>query len=414
MRQIELNELRAPALVVDLELDGTDASGPELLSVSGYTSMWCLVRRDGRPVSAAYWDVSADSELCLETLREAVRSRTIDAPPPPTPTIAVASARSLTVAICTRDRNEGLATALASLRAQSDGDFATLVIDNAPSGDEARRVVEASDLQRCIYVQERQSGLSRARNCGLAAVETELVAWMDDDEVADPKWIASMKLGFEHPSKPVAVCGMMLPAELETEAQVRFEQYGGFNKGRGYKSEVLAVGSTVRSALYPLPSWGSGGNMAFETESLRAVGGFDQYLGAGTPTHGGEETRALALLLQTGRAVLHWPSSIQWHYHRREMGQLRSQLFGYSAGLSAFYASMLSTDPRGLTEIVKLVPGAVSDLSPFGANVRSGQLPEDFPKYLLRAGHRGFLSGGYQYARASWAGRARGRAVRAG
>ena len=113
------------------------------------------------------------------------------------------------------------------------------------------------------------------------------------------------------------MCGVMLPAELESEAQVRFEQYGGFSKGRGMAPEVLRTGtSSVVSPLYPLPAFGPGGNMAFQTELLRAVGGFDPCLGAGTRTHGGEEVRVLSSLLSAGHALLHWPAAITWHTHR--------------------------------------------------------------------------------------------------
>ena len=72
---------------------------------------------------------------------------------------------------------------------------------------------------------------------------------MDDDEVADAGWVHALKEGFSHQAEPAAVCGMMLPAELEVEAQVRFEQYGGFNKGRGVMPEVLRMGASIASPL---------------------------------------------------------------------------------------------------------------------------------------------------------------------
>jgi hypothetical protein len=191
----------------------------------------------------------------------------------------------------------------------------------------------------------------------------------------------------------------MLPAELESEAQVRFEQYGGFNKGRGLSAEVLLSGtSTVHSPLYPLPAFGPGGNMAFRLDALRAVGGFDPCLGAGTRTHGGEETRALASILRSHQAVLHWPSAMTWHFHRREMAALRDQFYGYSAGLSAFYASMIRSDPTVMLTLLRLVPHALRDIGLRGENLRSGHLPADFPRELLRAGRRGLLAGPFLYA----------------
>jgi GT2 family glycosyltransferase len=248
-------------------------------------------------------------------------------------------------------------------------------------------------------VTEPRPGLSRARNRGLEAVQTDLVAWIDDDEVADPDWIRRVKEGFAHEARPAAVCGVMLPAELEFEAQVRFEQYGGFTKGREMAPEVLRAGTpSVISPLYPLPSFGPGGNMAFRTESLRAVGPFDPCLGAGTRTHGCEETRVLSLLLSSGQTILYWPAAITWHTHRREMAALQKQLYGYSAGLSAFYASMLRSRPAVAFDLVRLVPLVLRDLRHGSDNQRTGDLPDDFPVQLRKAARRGLLEGGFMYA----------------
>ena len=260
-------------------------------------------------------------------------------------------------------------------------------------------MVDEAELSGSEYVVEPVPGLARARNRGLRSVQTDVVAWFDDDEVADPDWIRRMKEGFAHPSSPAAVSGLMLPAQLETEAQVRFEQYGGFNKGRGTEVEVLRAGSpSVRNPLYPLPGFGAGGNMAFRTDALRRIGGFDPYLGAGTKTHGGEETLAFSLLLQRGDAVLHWPAAITWHFHRRDMDALERQLFGYGAGLSAFYASLLRSRPSIAFEILKAVPLGLRDALPKKDNQRSGQLPDDFPRQILRAARRGFAEGAFFYA----------------
>jgi hypothetical protein len=138
--------------------------------------------------------------------------------------------------------------------------------------------------------------------------------------------------------------------------------------------------------------------MAFRTESLRSVNGFDPCLGAGTRTHGCEETRALSLLLSTGDAVLHWPMAITWHTHRREMMALRKQFYGYSAGTSAFYASMIRSRPAAAFDLLRLMPRALRDFRNGSDNLRSGHLPDDFPSELLKAARRGLLEGVFMYA----------------
>jgi glycosyltransferase involved in cell wall biosynthesis len=404
LRRIARNGLRGPARVLDLELAGEPARD-ELVDVRRYKSVWCLSRLDGVPVDISFWDVDGNDTLSIRAVRDQLRADTPDgrffAPPAPWPGPAAKArtAAELTVVICTRDRAEGLRATLASLRRQSDCAFRVVVVDNHPTTGDAERVVDEVGLPHCDYVVEPRPGLSRARNRGLRAVGTELVAWIDDDETADPNWAAAVKEGFAHESDPAAVCGVMLPAELEHEAQIRFEQYGGFNKGRGMRPEVLRAGTpSVTSPLYPLPAFGPGGNMAYRTESLLRMGGFDPYLGAGTRTHGCEETRALSLVLSAGDAVLHWPAAIMWHTHRRDMAGLKKQFYGYSAGASAFYLSMIRSRPAAVLDILGLFPHAFRDFRDGTDNQRSGHLPDDFPGELRRAARRGLLDGPFMYA----------------
>jgi GT2 family glycosyltransferase len=401
MRRIDRGALQATARVLDVELTTMADAGEETIAVEQYAGLWCLARIDGVPQEISFWDVADDVKVSLGELRELLRAElatdgrvTQELPPEP----AAAPEPDLTVVICTRDRAAGLAHTLASLRAQTDTSFRVVVVENGSRLTESAAVVEQSGLAHCEFVVEPRPGLSRARNRGLAVVGTELVGWLDDDEVADAGWVSRVRQGFAHETSPAAVCGVMLPAELESEAQVRFEQYGGFNKGRGMAPEVLRKGtSTVISPLYPLPAFGSGGNMAFRTELLRAVGGFDDCLGAGTRTHGGEEVRALSLLLSAGHTVLHWPAAITWHTHRKDMPALKKQFYGYSAGLSAFYASMIRSKPTAVLEILRMTPYAFRDLRQGDDNMRSGHLPDDFPADLLKAGRRGLIEGGFMY-----------------
>lgn len=399
MLRIDRGELQAPARVIDLELSSAGRYEVDTIAVVPYRGLWCLSRIDGVPCAVSFWDVTADTTVSLEDLRERMRTETGGNSEFPTNPVATpVTGFDATVVICTRNRPEGLRATLESLRRQTDPGFRVLVVDNGSSSTETAAVAEEFALPDWDYLVESRPGLSRARNRGLAAVRTSLTAWIDDDEVADPDWVHRLKEGFAHESKPAAVCGVMLPAELEFEAQVRFEQYGGFNKGRGMTPEVLRAGtSSVTSPLYPLPSFGPGGNMAFRTELLRAIGGFDPCLGAGTRTHGCEETRVLSSLLSDGHAIVHWPAAITWHTHRREMAALCKQFYGYSAGLSAFYMSTIRSKPSAILQILRLAPHVIRDMRGGGENLRSGELPDDFPSDLLKAARRGLLEGAPMY-----------------
>jgi glycosyltransferase involved in cell wall biosynthesis len=403
LREITRAELTAPAVVLRIDLSESGHNERTSVPLDGFRSAWCVAVSDGPP-AVTYWDVSNDSVARLSEFAPTPRER-VAGQEPVTPI-----GGRLAVAICTRRNELGLRRTLESLVDQTDRDFAVFVVDNAPGQSSVRDVLDAFERLDVTYVAAPRPGLSNARNRALEAVTAEYLGWLDDDESADSTWIASLKLGFGHPSRPAAVTGTMQPRELRTSAQVLFEQYGGFTKGRGLEPVVLRRGApSVRSPLYPLPNFGAGGNMAFRTSVLRDIGGFDPALGAGTRTFGGEETKALASLLRRGETILYWPQAITWHEHRHTIDELEKQFYGYAAGLSAFYASMLKTDPACVVDVLRLVPRGLADIA---GNRRGGRrtsdLPPDFPEQLLKASRRGLLSGAWRYAVESLSARSAG------
>jgi glycosyltransferase involved in cell wall biosynthesis len=394
VHEIERGQLRAPARVLDIDV--ANAFGDDVIDVEGYATAFCLARENGVVVDGRWLNVESESSIRLDSLREFLVGLGLPRPAKIPEAIPI----PLTVVIPT-NRREALPTALASLAAQTDMDFEVLIVDNSPDGEVARTLTQFDGLNvRCCH--EPTPGVARARNRGLSEVSTEYTAWIDDDEVADPNWIAWLKRGFATPAKPDAVAGMMLPAELETNAQVNFERYGGFNKGRPFQPLELRAGApSVADPLYPLPNFGSSGNMAFRTETLRAIGGFNNRLG--TPRiHGGEDTWVLSFALESGATVMHWPPAVTWHYHRRTDEELERQFFCYTAALTAYYTGVLIKSPKYIWRVSGFVlPGLRRTI----ANRRSGRddgVPEDFPESLLRQVRKGLFSGPWLYLREIW------------
>ena len=103
------------------------------------------------------------------------------------------------------------------------------------------------------------------------AAPGEILAWIDDDEYADVNWLAEVARALaDHPDADV-VSGVIVPAELETQAQIWFEQFGGHSKGRGFRPDVFSPATAhIQSPLYPLPPFGTGANMTFRPGVHRA------------------------------------------------------------------------------------------------------------------------------------------------
>lgn len=96
--------------------------------------------------------------------------------------------------IATKDRERRLEAALASLRAQTigTGRFEVLVVDDGSSDGTPQmleREAAAGDLALRIIRRPASGGPGAARNEGWRAAVAPLVAFIDDDCVADPRWL---------------------------------------------------------------------------------------------------------------------------------------------------------------------------------------------------------------------------------
>ncbi len=307
----------------------------------------------------------------------------------------LAGAPAVSVVVCTRDRADRLAACLDSLARQDYPSYDVVVVDNAPRDDAVERLVRdrhRGPLWR--YVREPRPGLSRARNTGARHARCEIVAFLDDDETPDEHWLAELARGFTRGPDVGCVSGMIVPTRLDTQAQDWFEQLGGHSMGRGFEPAVFTRGG-VQSPLYPLPPFGTGGNMAFRREVLRSVGGFDEALGAGTPALAGEDTLAITRVLLAGHRVAYQPTALVRHDHRADPAALAEQLRGYRVGLTAYYSALVRDQPSLLLPLLRLLPRGLWDL--YGEAVTRPAKPAGLPSSPSRRG--GLLVGPVAYAR---------------
>ncbi|HEY5107224.1 MAG TPA: glycosyltransferase family 2 protein [Caulobacteraceae bacterium] len=103
----------------------------------------------------------------------------------------------VSIIIPTQRRPQGLATASASVFAQTGVDFAELelvIVDNdgAPSARAATYAMRDIAPLPVTYVHEPAAGVANARNAGLAAARGGLIAFLDDDEEASAGWLAAL------------------------------------------------------------------------------------------------------------------------------------------------------------------------------------------------------------------------------
>lgn len=311
----------------------------------------------------------------------------------------LAGAPFASIVVATRDRPESLATCLHSLLALDYPNYEIIVVDNAPSTQATADLIErmSRTSPRLRYVREDQPGCSYARTRGLLEARAEIVVFTDDDVVVDRQWLANLVQAFEVADNVGCVTGMILPMELETPAQKWIEQYGGFSKG--FRRRLYDLGENrPDNPLYPYTAgmFGSGANMAFKASVLRAIGGFDPALGSGSPALGGEDLAAYFQVLMAGYRLVYEPSAILRHSHRRDEDGLRSQIYSYGVGLTAYLTKCLFDNPRLLPGFIARIPSGLrflfSPSSPKNIKKRSG-----YPKELNKLELKGMLRGPFAY-----------------
>ena len=258
---------------------------------------------------------------------------------------------TVTAVVCTRDRPDDLYGALTALTSIPGLDE-IVVIDNAPTTQQTRSVVNRFDGVR--YEVEPIPGLDRARNRGLKVATSEIVAFTDDDATVDHHWARALADVFAADEAIGAVTGLVLPLELETQAQLWFEQQGGFGRGytrRWYHTDLTDVGESGARFL-GAGDFGTGANMAFRRQRLLDIGGFDPALDVGTPTGGGGDLNAMFETVHHGSILVYEPRMVVRHRHRRTTAELDRQLRA-NASVFAHVESSATLDPS-------LRPGAWS------------------------------------------------------
>ncbi|WP_329399482.1 glycosyltransferase family 2 protein [Streptomyces melanogenes] len=401
--------------VGELDLDGLDGGVLSLTPAPGGPpvgegEVYVLVRFRGRPVGTVIGRVGP-GEDAAEVLAAAARKQLAGHVPPdgrPAPPVRLPRA---SVVVATRERAGQLARALDSLLAQDHPDYEIVVVDNNPVTAQTRELVEGSYAAHGVrYVREPVPGLAAAHNRGVAVAEGTILAFTDDDVVADPRWLSALAAPFAADPGLGCTTGLILPARLRTPAQILLESHGGFTKGFAPRCFDPAR-PPADEPLFPFTAgrFGSGANMAFRADALRAVGGFDPATGTGTPARGGDDLYAFARVVVAGHRLGYTPEALVWHHHRETWQDLENQAYGYGAGLTAYLTALLVRRPALLPALLARLPRGLAHARAISAHRDAGaqSVPGEhgaqdypWPRGLSRLERRGMLYGPVGYLRA--------------
>ena len=237
--------------------------------------------------------------------------------------------------------------------------YEIIVVDNAPSTSATADFIRQTyqGVPRVRYFREDHPGASWARNRGMMEARGEILAFTDDDVIVDRYWLLELVRAFSHTDDVACVTGLIMPLELETQAQQRLEEYGGFSKG--FTQLIFDMeGHRPKTPLYPYTAgqFGTGANMAFRIEVLRKLGGFDVALGPASHARGGEDLAAFFQVVTQGYKLIYEPAALLYHPHCRDYTALRKQLYNYGIGLAAYLTKSVFDNPRLLFNLITKLP----------------------------------------------------------
>jgi cellulose synthase/poly-beta-1,6-N-acetylglucosamine synthase-like glycosyltransferase len=260
------------------------------------------------------------------------------------------STPSCTVVIPTRNRPAQLEQCLAALKQLDYPNFDILVVDNAPDDDRARTLAEQMNVG---YLLEPRPGLNHARNRGARACNSDIIAYIDDDAVPEPNWLAELAREFSDP-KVAAVAGRVLALRRETEAERLYALLEGPEVGG---PERLAVDRET-------PHWferanfggiGVGANMAVRRQAFEAWQGFDPRLDRGSPLDGYGEHFAFFQLIEKGFRVVYTPAAVVRHAVPDTLAELRARHLKDLANATAYMTLLLVEHPRHRRAVLRYI-----------------------------------------------------------
>jgi len=177
--------------------------------------------------------------------------------------------------ICTYNRSEYLKKAIDSLLNQSlsKDKYEIIIVDNCCTDNTMELVLSYKKIYNNIkYIYESEAGVSVARNTGTKLSQAPLIAYLDDDAVAENSWLKTITELFQESNADVALIGGPISIIWETEIPDWLDPSLHVYLGK------LDYGET-HQILFPEKTPVFEGNMAIRKNYFELVNGFDTALG---------------------------------------------------------------------------------------------------------------------------------------
>jgi glycosyltransferase involved in cell wall biosynthesis len=196
-----------------------------------------------------------------------------------------------TIVICTFDRPLMLDIVLASVAAQTLAPDEVLVVDGSPGQESRERALGWVHRLPLRYVRTHPPGLTRQRNAALEHAARDVICFVDDDSVLDPRYLEAVMRVFDH--DPAQTIGVVVGRVVEPDAvshSSRLRRRLLLAAQRLFLLPRPGPGTLQSSGFQTLPhhleegrdvACVSGGAMSFRRSSLAGLAFDEKLAGAG-------------------------------------------------------------------------------------------------------------------------------------
>lgn len=184
-----------------------------------------------------------------------------------------------------------------------------VVVNNNSSDSTADVVREFMAVHPEITIvptEEPRQGLSYARNRGIEVARGEIIAIIDDDEIASPQLLADYLHFFDTHPEAAGAGGRIVPLYANGRPEWMSR----------HTERPIAGTLDLGDRIVPFPKgkYFGGGNMALRRSAIEKYGAFNPALGRrGTTLLGGEEKELYARLYDAGEKIFYIPTAYIRH-----------------------------------------------------------------------------------------------------
>ncbi|MEV8632314.1 glycosyltransferase family 2 protein [Streptosporangium sp. NPDC051023] len=237
---------------------------------------------------------------------------------------------SVVICVYTEERWEDIRAAVRSVENQRREAYEIILVVDYNTDLHLRLKREYPGV--IVVENTQEKGLSGGKNTGAATASGDIVAYLDDDAIAEPGWLEALEEGFQNPTV-VGVGGLTRPLWATGHRPGWFPYEFDWTVGCTYRG-MPTERAPIRNVM--------GGNAAFRRELIGQIGGFHTGIGRSVQGRkprplGCEETEFCIRLSQRipGAVMLFEPGAVIGHKVpavRSKFAYFRSRC--YAEGLS--------------------------------------------------------------------------------